>query len=63
MRNEPSTCRLCADCQRSCKQLSGAVVVNCPHYVRVPSQRAIPEMAHRTGAGETRRGEWPNDQL
>ena len=50
MRSELPTSPLCEDCQRSCKQIAGAVVVNCPHYVRIPMQRAIPEMA------EPRRG-------
>lgn len=36
------TCRLCGDCQRSCKQLAEAVVVSCPLYVRIPRQAEIP---------------------
>lgn len=31
-------CRLCADCQRSCKQQACVIVVNCPLYVRKPRQ-------------------------
>lgn len=42
-------CRLCADCQRSCKQQACVTVVNCPHYVRVPRQGQLFESGVRKG--------------
>lgn len=34
--------RLCASCQRGCKQDSCCVVVACPRYVAAPRQEVLP---------------------
>lgn len=36
--NETLVHRLCADCQRSCKQSPVVDILSCPHYLRIPRQ-------------------------
>ena len=43
--------RLCASCQRECKQSDVCVVVMCPRYVAAPRQQRLP-----VGVGRMRTG-------